>query len=186
MDLDGFFGLNPALSPLKSLFDQKHLAIVDAVGSPDPTRSHFDAQDYMESGTPGRKATQDGWMNRALPKVTGKVSPVRAVSLGPVLPRAMRGTAPAVAMRKTIESFQVRNMEASKQFEQMYSTSKDPMIQAAGKETFEAMAMLQAIQKKPYSASAGAGSIRAGASGPEPAADRPVDQERRRSRDGVR
>src|SRR6266702_2884770 len=96
IDLDGFFGLNPALSPLKPLFDQKHLAIVDAVGSPDPTRSHFDAQDYMESGTPGRKATQDGWMNRALPKITGKVSPVRAVSLGPVLPRAMRGNAPAV------------------------------------------------------------------------------------------
>src|ERR1700687_3238898 len=80
IDLDEFFGLNPALAPLKPLFDQQHLAIVDAVGSPDPTRSHFDAQDYMESGTPGRKATQDGWMNRALPKAEGKVSPVRAVS----------------------------------------------------------------------------------------------------------
>ncbi len=91
IDLDGFFGLHPSLASLKPLFDQQHLAIVDAVGSPDPTRSHFDAQDYMESGTPGRKATQDGWMNRALPKAEGKVSPVRAVSLGPVLPRAMRG-----------------------------------------------------------------------------------------------
>ena len=81
----------PLARALKPLFDQQHLAIVDAVGSPDPTRSHFDAQDYMESGTPGLKATQDGWMNRALPKAEGKVSPVRAVSLGPVLPRAMRG-----------------------------------------------------------------------------------------------
>ena len=69
LDLDGFFGLHPALAPLKPLYEQQHLAIVHAAGSPDPTRSHFDAQDYMESGTPGRKATNDGWMNRALPKV---------------------------------------------------------------------------------------------------------------------
>src|SRR6476469_2423498 len=72
IDLDGFFGLHPSLAPLKPLYEQRHLAIVDAVGSPDPTRSHFDAQDYMESGTPGRKGTNDGWMNRALPKVEGK------------------------------------------------------------------------------------------------------------------
>jgi uncharacterized protein (DUF1501 family) len=98
IDLDGFFGLHPSLGPLKPLFDQRHLAIVDAVGSPHPTRSHFDAQGYMESGMPGRKATEDGWMNRALPKAAGKVSPVRAVSLGPVLPRAMRGGTPAVAI----------------------------------------------------------------------------------------
>src|SRR5579871_3012876 len=87
IDLDGFFGLHPSLAPLKPLFDQQHLAIVDAAGSPDPTRSHFDAQDYMESGTPGLKATNDGWMNRALPKAEGKVSPVRALSLGVTLSR---------------------------------------------------------------------------------------------------
>jgi uncharacterized protein (DUF1501 family) len=155
IDLDGFFGLHPSLAPLKPLFDERHLAIVDAVGSPDPTRSHFDAQDYMESGTPGRKGTQDGWMNRALPRVQGKVSPVRAVSLGPVLPRSMRGPAPAVALQ-TIDSFQVRNAEAAKQFQQMYTESRDPMIQAAGRETFEAVAMLQAIQRRPYTPAAGA------------------------------
>ena len=155
IDLDGFFGLHPSLAPLKPLFDQQHLAIVDAVGSPDPTRSHFDAQDYMESGTPGRKATHDGWMNRALPPANGKVSPVRAVSLGPILPRAMRGNTPAVAMQ-TIEGFQVRNAEASKQFEEMYSATKDPMMQAAGRETFEAVAMLQAIQRRAYTPAPGA------------------------------
>ena len=69
IDLDGFFGLHPSLAPLKPIYDAGHLAIVHAVGSPDPTRSHFDAQDYMESGTPGRKATIDGWLNRALPGV---------------------------------------------------------------------------------------------------------------------
>ncbi|MGA1995047.1 MAG: hypothetical protein ABSH45_04640, partial [Bryobacteraceae bacterium] len=79
VDLDGFFGLHPSLALLKPLFDRQHLAIVDAVGSPDPTRSHFDAQDYMESGTPGLKATASGWMNRALPGAEGEVSPVRAV-----------------------------------------------------------------------------------------------------------
>ena len=55
LDLDGFFGLHPAMASLKPLYDQGHLAIVHAAGSPDITRSHFDAQDYMESGTSGRK-----------------------------------------------------------------------------------------------------------------------------------
>ncbi len=105
IDLDGFFGLHPSLAPLKPIYEQQHLAIVDAAGSPDPTRSHFDAQDYMESGTPGRKATNDGWMNRALPKDQGKVSPVRAVALGPVLPRAMRGSRKSMATG--IPSFRV-------------------------------------------------------------------------------
>src|ERR1700730_14404204 len=91
IDLDGMFGLHPSLAPLKPLYDAQHLAIIEAVGSPDPTRSHFDAQDYMESGTPGRKATTDGWLNRALPPATGKPSPIRAVSLGSSLPRTLRG-----------------------------------------------------------------------------------------------
>jgi uncharacterized protein (DUF1501 family) len=155
IDLDGFFGLHPSLSPIKPLWDARHLAIVDAVGSPDPTRSHFDAQDYMESGTPGFKGTSDGWMNRALPKVEGKASPVRAVSLGPVLPRAMRGAQPAVSLQ-SIDAFQVRNAEASKMFEEMYAKAKDPMMQATGKDTFEAVAMLQAIQRQSYTPAGGA------------------------------
>jgi len=53
LDLDGFFGLHPSLADFKPLYDQKQLAIVHACGSPDMSRSHFDAQDYMESGTPG-------------------------------------------------------------------------------------------------------------------------------------
>jgi len=155
IDLDGFFGLHPSLAPLKPLYDRQHLAIVDAVGSPDPTRSHFDAQDYMESGTPGLKATSDGWMNRALPKAQGKVSPVRAVSLGPVLPRAMRGAQPAIALQ-SIDGFQVRNAEAARQFQQMYTDARDPVLRAAGRETFEAVGMLQSIQKQAYTPAAGA------------------------------
>jgi uncharacterized protein (DUF1501 family) len=155
IDLDGFFGLHPALAPLKPLWDAQHLAIVDAVGSPDPTRSHFDAQDYMESGTPGIKGTNDGWMNRALPKVDGKVSPVRAISLGPVVPRAMRGAQPAVSLQ-SIDGFQVRNPEAAKMFEEMYAQAKDPMMKATGKDTFEAVAMLQSIQRQSYTPAGGA------------------------------
>jgi len=155
IDLDGFFGLHPSLEPLKPLFDQRSLAIVDAVGSPDPTRSHFDAQDYMESGTPGLKATDDGWMNRALPKEPGKVSPVRAIALGPVLPRAMRGPKPAIALQ-SIDAFQVRNPEAARQFQQLYLESSDPVLQATGRETFEAVAMLQSVQKQSYTPAGGA------------------------------
>src|ERR1700728_924572 len=87
IDLNGFFGLHPSLTPLKPMFDAQHLAIVDAVASPDPTRSHFDAQHYMESGTPGFHGATDGWLNRALPREPGPSSPLRAVSLGDPLAR---------------------------------------------------------------------------------------------------
>jgi len=155
IDLDGFFGLHPSLAPLKPLFDLKHLAIVDAVGSPDPTRSHFDAQDYMESGTPGLKATESGWMNRALPPAKGKVSPVRAVSLGPTLSRTLSGATPAVAVQN-IAGFQVRNAEAAAEFEHMYESSNDPILAATGRETFEAVRILQSVQQQGYTPAAGA------------------------------
>src|SRR4051794_24419872 len=82
-DLDGHFGLHPSLAPLKKIWDSKQLAIIHAAGSPDPTRSHFDAQDYMESGTPGLKSTSDGWLNRSL--VGRSPSPVRAMGMGQIL-----------------------------------------------------------------------------------------------------
>src|SRR5687767_12359358 len=89
IDLDGFFGFHPSMNSLKSLWDSKRLAIVNAVGSPDNTRSHFDAQDYMESATPGRKGTPDGWLNRYLQSDSeANASPFRAVSLTRALPRA--------------------------------------------------------------------------------------------------
>jgi uncharacterized protein (DUF1501 family) len=155
VDLDGFFGLHPSLGPLKPLFDQQHLAIVDAAGSPDPTRSHFDAQDYMESGTPGVKATKDGWMNRVLAKAGGTASPLRAVSLGAVLPRAMQGERPAIAL-ESIAAFQVRDAQAGKTFTQLYLQSKDAALRATARETFEAVSLLQAVQKQEYTPAAGA------------------------------
>jgi len=157
IDLDGFFGLHPALAPLKPIWDDGHLAVVHAAGSPDPTRSHFDAQDFMESATPGVKATADGWMNRAIPSVeaAAKVSPVRAVSMGAVLPRCMRGPNPAVAVQN-LGDFQVRNAEAAGAFQALYADSQDPMLHAAGRETFEAVSLLQSIQKRHYEPAAGA------------------------------
>src|SRR5271157_1852789 len=99
IDLDGFFGLHPSLAPLEPLFHQNQLAIVHAAGSPDPTRSHFDAQDFMESGTPGVKATEDGWLDRALGTIPEEnASPFRAVAMGPNLPRMLQGSTGAVAI----------------------------------------------------------------------------------------
>ena len=96
LDLDGYFGLHPALASLQPLWREKKLAFVHASGSPDATRSHFDAQDYMESATPGRKNTPDGWMNRMVTALPGASTPSRALSIGPVMPRILSG--PAAAM----------------------------------------------------------------------------------------
>ena len=155
IDLDGFFGLHPSLAPLKPVWDRQQLALVHAAGSPDPTRSHFDAQDYMESGTPGLKATSDGWLNRALPPLVGKPSPVRAVSLGPTLPRTLRGANNVVAV-ETLGNFTVRDSAAAKTLQSMYAGSHDQILGGTGRETFEAVELLQSLQKTPYQPAAGA------------------------------
>ncbi|HZX26001.1 MAG TPA: DUF1501 domain-containing protein [Telluria sp.] len=96
LDLDGYFGLHPALAPLLPFWERKQLAFVHASGSPDPTRSHFDAQDYMESATPGNKNTPDGWMNRLVAALPGASTPSRALSIGPAMPRILAGGAAVV------------------------------------------------------------------------------------------
>jgi uncharacterized protein (DUF1501 family) len=155
VDLDGFFGLHPSLASLKPMYDARHLAIVDAVGSPDPTRSHFDAQDYMESGTPGLKATSDGWMNRALLKQAGPASPLRAVSLGSGLSRTLRGPNDAIAVNN-LNDFQVRDQKTAATFENMYDHSRDTVLNGTGKETFSAVKIMQSIQKQKYTPANGA------------------------------
>jgi|CZKS01.1.fsa_nt_gi uncharacterized protein (DUF1501 family) len=155
IDLDGFFGLHPSLASLKPMFDARHLAIVDAVGSPDPTRSHFDAQDYMESGTPGLKATGDGWMNRALLKPVGPASPLRAVSLGSGLSRTLRGPNDAIAVNN-LNDFQVKDQKSAATFESMYDHSHDTVLHGTGKETFSAVKIMQSIQKQRYTPANGA------------------------------
>jgi uncharacterized protein (DUF1501 family) len=161
IDLDGFFGLHPSMSPLKPLWDQGHLAIVHAAGSPDTTRSHFDAQDYMESGTPGVKSTQDGWLNRALqPTSSPSDSPFEAVALGPSLPRILAGKASAVAV-SNVNSFAIAggNPAAAplgNTFEAMYAQSVDTVLHGTGRETFDAVKMLKSADPRHYTPAAGA------------------------------
>ena len=154
IDLDGHFGLHPALRSLKPLWDQRQLAIVEAVGSPDPTRSHFDAQDYMESGTPGLKATPDGWLNRAL-RPEPHPCPLRAISLTPDLPRSLRGKNEALAIGN-IGDFQVKDGSLAATFESMYGTAPDQVLNGTGRETFDAIKIMQSIQKGIYSPANGA------------------------------
>ena len=160
IDLDGFFGLHPSMAAFKPLWDQKHLAIVHAAGSPDHTRSHFDAQDYMESGTPGVKSTEDGWLNRALAGMDDpKASPFRAVAMGGALPRTLAGPFPAVAM-SDIRNFGVggggRGAQiASNTFEAMYEQSVDTVLHGTGDETFEAVKMLRSAGPEKYTPAPG-------------------------------
>jgi uncharacterized protein (DUF1501 family) len=164
LDLDGFFGLHPAMAPLKPLWDARHLAIVHACGSPDTTRSHFDAQDYMESGTPGVKSTADGWLNRALQdedrRAARRWGPFRAVALGPQVPRTLEGRIEAVALGN-INDFSVGGQSAqaarlSNTFESMYAGSGDTVLNGAGSETFDAIKMLKATNPGQYRPAPGA------------------------------
>jgi uncharacterized protein (DUF1501 family) len=161
IDLDGYFGLHPQMAAFKPLYDQGHLAIVHAAGSPDPSRSHFDAQDYMESGTPGVKVTEDGWLNRALAveALEGKPSAFRAVALGTQVPRTLQGKVPAIALNN-LADFSVggrgpQMSPISNAFQAMYDGSTDSVLQGTGQETFEAVKMLKAADPAKYTPAAG-------------------------------
>jgi uncharacterized protein (DUF1501 family) len=162
IDLDGMFGLHPSLASFKPLFDQGHLAIVHAAGSPDPTRSHFDAQDYMESGTPGIKSTEDGWLNRSLAGAARVEAdaPFRAIALGTSLPRALTGSIPAVAVAN-VNDFGVGGKNPAAQplsntFEAMYAQSVDTVLHGSGQETFDAVKMLKSADPAKYRPEPGA------------------------------
>jgi uncharacterized protein (DUF1501 family) len=158
LDLDGFFGLHPSLQPLQPLFQNGQLAIVQAVGSPDPTRSHFDAQDFMESGTPGVKATEDGWLNRGMQSMPEeKASPFRAVAFGPYLPRTLQGSAPAVAI-PDLKQFKMYGPQQTVEggFEAMYAQTVDQALRGVGTETFEAIDQLKKINPDAYQPENGA------------------------------
>ena len=158
LDLDGFFGLHPSLALFKPLYDQGHLAVVHAAGSPDMSRSHFDAQDYMESGTPGLKATQDGWLNRALQaedlRHRDPHTAFRALALSSEVPLTLAGKIPAIALNN-VNGFAVGGRgpapsPAANAFEAMYGDSGDRIFHAAGDETFEAVKMLRAANPAQY------------------------------------
>jgi uncharacterized protein (DUF1501 family) len=147
IDLDGRFALHPQLQALKPLWDSGALAIIHAAGSPDSSRSHFDAQEFMESGMESTK-TNDGWLNRALPASTS-ASPLHAVGLGKQLPKSLRGARAAVAV-DDLTKFQMKDQEAAAIFESMYASSSDSGLRTQGHSTFEAMRMIDAVLKQPY------------------------------------
>jgi len=169
IDLDGFFGLHPSLAPMKELWDRGLLAPVHAVGSPSNTRSHFDAQDYMESGTPDNKGTPDGWLNRYLAtrgtceqcaaggaqlaasnRKDNAPSPFEAVAMTPQTPRILEGPAPVIAMN-SLDEFSIRtNGTEAERIEALYRTGTTDVVHAAGGEMFEAMKILRSANPQQY------------------------------------
>jgi len=149
LDLDGFFGLNPRLQPLMPLWDRRELAIVHACGSPDATRSHFDAQDYMETATPGVKSTEDGWLNRYLQARRDEhATAFRAVALSGQLPRTLQGRASALAVDE-LADFAVRG-GVGQSFEAQYAAAADQLLHPIGRDAFDAMRMLKRVDPATY------------------------------------
>jgi uncharacterized protein (DUF1501 family) len=142
LDLDGRFGLHPAFGPLEPLFRDTRLAVVHGIGSPDPTRSHFDAQDYMESGTPGRKGTSSGWLNRVAGELGHDATPFRSVALTPALPRSLTGPAPSIAVAR-LEDLRAPGSTGPNDpaggFEALWSDTAHSTLGRAGDDTFEAV-----------------------------------------------
>jgi uncharacterized protein (DUF1501 family) len=159
LNLDGFFGLHPSLAPLLPYFQHRSAAFVHAVGSPDATRSHFDAQDFMESGTPGIKTTPDGFLSRALAGTKGaKASPLRAVAMSPGMPRILAGSG-AVAMTNLAE-FGIRAGQSSEpvsqSFESMYDNADAGTLRATAQESFEAVHLVRSADPARIAPSNGA------------------------------
>ena len=166
IDLDGFFGLHPSLAPLHGLYQRGLLAPIHAVGSPSNTRSHFDAQDYMETATPDVKGTTTGWLNRYLatagtceacaPGQAPQASPFRAVAMTPQTPRALDGPSPTVAM-DSIDAFTLRAAGGNaERLEALYRTGSTDLVHASGTEMFDAIKMLRAANPQRYGPSNGA------------------------------
>ena len=162
IDLDGRFGLHPAMKNFEPLFREKKLAIVHGIGSPNNTRSHFDAQDFMESGTPFKKGTSSGWLNRAVGLLGHDATPLRAVSITSSLPRSLYGDNPALAINN-LQDFAIQmkgsskaTSMVSKSFEDLYDQTSSTLLKETGKESFDAMKMLQKTNTKNYQPSNGA------------------------------
>ena len=160
IDLDGHFGLHPAMASLEPFWKSKNLAIVHGSGSPDNTRSHFDAQDYMQSGTPGNKSTRDGWLNRVMQTSRSTdASPFRAVSMTQALPRALYGRSPSVAMT-SLSDFAIKagifTTDLKGGFEGVYQENAKDSLGETGKETFEAVNFLRRANPSQYKPENGA------------------------------
>ncbi len=160
IDLNGHFGLHPAMASLSEFWKSKRLAVIHSAGSPDNTRSHFDAQDYMESGTPGYKGTRDGWLNRSLQSTAGpEDSPFRAVAMTQQLPRSLYGKAASIAMTD-LADFTINGglytSDLKGGFEGLYEKDTKDTLGETGKETFAAVDFLKRADPAKYKPQNGA------------------------------
>lgn len=156
IDLNGFFGLHPSLAPLKAIYDSSQMAVIHAAGSPDPTRSHFEAMEFMDRGTPGSKTTLSGWVNRHLQTAAWQNgSPFRAVGIGALLPTALQGQATTLAL-KSITDFHLGGDDQGvanwlKTLSGLYATpTNDPILRAQASSTFEVIEILKKISAVEY------------------------------------
>jgi uncharacterized protein (DUF1501 family) len=144
--LDAMFGLHPSLKALKPLWDAKQLAPICNTGSPHDTRSHFDAQDFMEYAAPGSRTIKAGWLNRYLEATKGKDEKkddkftLRALAMQPLLPRACRGCYPVLAVpeRNVLNNEKVLDTFGEMYGSGMESREEDPVV-AAGQDTIETL-----------------------------------------------
>jgi uncharacterized protein (DUF1501 family) len=167
LDLDGYFGLHPALSALLPLYQQGSLAAIQACGSPNSSRSHFDSQDLMESGVDEDKSVQDGWLNRLIsccPEDAAKVSAFRAVSMTSVIPRSLQGEQDSLAIRD-LDTFGLAGDTSvplagpsgtANGFESMYGAAVDTVLHGTAQESFDAIAMLKNAKATGYQPANGA------------------------------
>ncbi|MCK6471238.1 MAG: DUF1501 domain-containing protein [Planctomycetes bacterium] len=161
-DLDGFFGLHPALSPLYPLYQDGRLAFVHATGSIDPSRSHFDAMRFMEIGVPGNRSVGTGWLGRHLELLgAGNDSPFRAMSFGGQLPESLRSSIPALSLRD-LESFRIEarwdQRDAIEQVirGQYHVDNPSGYLEQAARSVFEAVGTIQSLDPANYQPSGGA------------------------------
>jgi uncharacterized protein (DUF1501 family) len=150
LDLDGFFGLHPSMAPLHPLYKGGELAIIHAAGSPHSTRSHFEAQDYMETAVPGEKAARDGWLNRYLQQSSNaEATSFRGVAMGPVLPRALGGPAPALALGGLLAAGDELE-ETESMYRSMYDQESNTMLSGSSREMFAAIKQLKMLGGQRY------------------------------------
>lgn len=157
--LDNFFGLHPMLKPLKEIFDAGALAIVHAVGSPDPTHSHFDAMDFMERGTPGEKSIPTGWIGRHLQTMaSSNQSPFRAIGMGTLLQQSLRGPVSATSLQSIADFHLQGDQKKIASFQNALASlyAGDSFIEAQGQLTLQTMRDLMKIASDKYTPSGGA------------------------------
>ena len=158
IDLDGFFGLHPALGALKEIWDARQLAVIHACGSPDPTHSHFDAMDYMERGTPGRKSVTTGWLGRHMVATEATDdSPFRAVGFGALLQASLRGGAATALASLGAFKLQARPLELPKVKAAHGQLYHGPgMLVGAGQQTLAALSTMEKFRPATYRPNDGA------------------------------